>query len=424
MRYARSSSVIGFVLVGVACLSPRDVSAQFIAPYSVGGAYVQSTGYQFGSMFGNSAGWYFGNTHLSRPVVAGAWSFNQFSNIGFGGLNWYYGPVGGYTPFVTPYGYTTFGYPNFGPYYAYVPLAPVMRQTRIDWVDNDPFQVNPPQPPAGGAPRAQAPRQVNRPQAAPARPVQPLQDDTAIDQQAPNAEVGRRSSRLLAQGDTYFRKQEYAQALAKYKQALALTPKWTEPRFRLALTLVATSNFAVGVDEMKRALRARPDWPRTGAALDDLFGPEGELAKMALLHRATGWTREDIRDPDRLLLMGVLLHFNDDPDRSRPFLEASAALATNPQYAQLFLDNPAAPAAALADPEPVVPAPPAPRDPALRNGPVIPGLEPAAADEPDPVFRGKKKKPEEPRPKPLAQQATPAGQSVARVGVGVNGGCV
>jgi hypothetical protein len=50
------------------------------------------------------------------------------------------------------------------------------------------------------------------------------------------------------------------------------------------------------------------------------------------------WVREDIRDPSRLFLMGVLLHFNDDPDKSRTFFEAASALAPEPMYAQAFLE--------------------------------------------------------------------------------------
>ena len=72
-----------------------------------------------------------GGPGISYP---GYWTYNRFSNLGFGGLNWYYGPLGGYTPYIgTPYATTSYGYPYFGPYYSYVPLAPVIRQRQYGY---------------------------------------------------------------------------------------------------------------------------------------------------------------------------------------------------------------------------------------------------------------------------------------------------
>jgi hypothetical protein len=388
--------------------------AQHIPPYYGPGATGQYSAPQqqgFGSTFGNPSGRYFGGPTNYGPAAPSYWTYNRFSNMGFGGLNWFYGPLGGYTPYVTPYGYTTYGYPNFGPYYSYVPLAPVTRQTRPYWIGGNPF--------ANGQGQAGNGAGLNRPAAPQQLPAQPAQVNVPVVPKANSNDALRRSVRLQGVGDEYFAKQDYLQAYANYKQALSVAPSRIEPRFRMALALAATTHYGQAVDEMKRGLRMNPDWPRTGASLDELFGEDNILAKNAVLHKVATWVREDIRDPDRLFLIGVLLHFNDDGDKSHQFFEAASALSPIPTYAQAFLDaedaaaevRPAdargANAGGALDLDLLPPAPQRGQQPVRRAGPVIPGVD----DDPaDPVFRGKAPPPEEPRPRPLAaNDASPCG---------------
>jgi hypothetical protein len=405
MRKALSTCAIGSGIAITIAVFVSTADAQHIPPYHGPGAEGQYSGrrpeQRSGATFGNPGGRYIGGPTQYGPAAPSYWTYNRFSNNGFGGLNWFYGPLGGYTPFVTPYGYTTYGYPNFGPYYSYVPLAPVIRQTRPYWIGGDPFddQGQGAAGNGGGARRPAAPQKL---------PAQPAQANLPIVPKATSNDALRRSIRLQGIGDEYFAKQDYLQAYANYKQALSVAPSRIEPRFRMALSLAANTHYTQAIEEIKRGLRANPDWPRTGATLDELFGADNILAKNAVLHRVTAWVREDIRDPDRLFLMGVLLHFNDDPDKSHQFFEAAGELSPNPIYAQAFLDA----EDAVAGPRPgntgdePVPAPAAPQrdgQPARRQGPVIPGLDDNPA-EPDPIFRGKKNAPEAPRPKPLAHR--------------------
>ncbi|MBI3863852.1 MAG: tetratricopeptide repeat protein [Planctomycetia bacterium] len=372
--------------------------AQHIPPYHGPGASGQYSGrraeFGSGSTFGNAGGRYHGGPTLHGPAAPAYGTYNRFSNIGFGGLNWYYGPLGGYTPFVTPYGYTTFGYPNFGPYYSYVPLAPVIRQTRPYWIGANPFADAP-------LPEANNPA-ANRPAVPKKIPAQPPQDDVAIVPKTPSADAVGRSLRLQAQGDEYFAKSNYLQAYGHYKQALSVAPTRIEARFRLAMSLASMSHFSQAVDEMKRGMRVDPDWPRTGATLDTLFGADNALSKNAVLHKAADWVREDIRDPNRLFLMGVLLHFNDDGEKSHTFFEAASALAPVPAYAQAFLDaEDDAPGARPAI-QPALPAPQPQVSPAARQGPNIPGIDSAP---PAPQPARKQSEPEGPRPRPLAARS-------------------
>ena len=266
------------------------------------------------------------------PSAPSYWTYNRFSNNGFGGLNWYYGPLGGYTPYVTPYGSTTYGYPYFGPYYSYVPLAPVIRQTRPYWIGGDPLANGA----AGNANNNRGAQANGVDDLPPAQ--QPVQPNVKIFGKAPTTDALRRSIRYQAQGDEWFGKQNYLQAFGHYKDAITAAPARTEPRFRKALALAATTNYSLAVEEIKRSMQLDPTWPQTGPQLDELFGADNILSKNALLHKVAAWVREDIRDPDRLFLMGVLLHFNNDRDKSHTFFEAASALAPVPFYAQAFLE--------------------------------------------------------------------------------------
>lgn len=365
--------------VSALLLATTAARAQIIPPYHRPGAQGEprrssTSGGSFYSTFGPAQGRYRGGAVQSGPSFPSYWTYNRFSNVGFGGLNFFYGPLGGYTPYVVPNGYVTYGYPFFGPYYSYIPLAPVVRQARPYWMDASPWdepaaqgepvprRVRDPEPAAAPAPAPQ-PAATSRPAAPvvrvkPAAPKQPAQPDVPIvARKNVSPELLRRSMHYQVQGDDWFSKQDYVQAYARYKQALGIAPGRVEPRFRMAMALTATGNYGAAIDEMKRAMRADPDWPRNGPLLDELFGAENNLAKNAVVHKVAAWVKEDIRDSDRLFLIGVLLHFNDETDKSAAFLEACAALAPNPTYALAFLD-------AQADqrshrrPEEPVPAPP------------------------------------------------------------------
>jgi hypothetical protein len=362
--------------ISVLGLSAASVRAQHLPPYHPPGAEGQHRRNEQRSTYGTGGGRFYGGPPRDGISYPGYWTYNRFSNLGFGGLNWYYGPLGGYTPYITtPYANTSFGYPNFGPYYSYVPLAPVVRQAR-PWQD-----------PVDAGLQGNGAQQNGAALLPP--PPQPPQANAKIFPKPVSGDALRRSLRYQAQGDEWFAKQNYLQAYGHYKQAVSATPTRSEARFRMALALAATRNYSQAVDEIQRAMRINPKWPREGVPLDELFGADNVLSKNAVLHKLASWVGEDIRDPDRLFLMGVLLHFNGDVDKSRVFMEAAFELSPNRAYAQAFLEADAGQRADLPAEEPR-PAPPEEegRD-AVPAGPAIPGL-PA------------RPQPEEPKPRPLA----------------------
>jgi hypothetical protein len=95
--------------------------------------------------------------------------------------------------------------------------------------------------------------------------------------------------------------------------------------------------YAKAVHQMKQGLQIDPTWPTNGASLEKLFGSENKLAKSSVISRAVHRVREDIRDPDRLFLLGVLLHFDDDAERASIVFETALRLAGSGEHLEAFL---------------------------------------------------------------------------------------
>ncbi|MFG0335514.1 MAG: tetratricopeptide repeat protein [Maioricimonas sp. JB049] len=127
-------------------------------------------------------------------------------------------------------------------------------------------------------------------------------------------------------GDLQMQQRNYAAAADRYRDAIRLAEDRPEPRFRLAIAETSRANFEEAVREFKTLLRLHPDWAVEGPTLDSLFGDDGLLAKTLVQERLIDWVKEDIRDPDRLFLMGTILYYDDQLDRAETVLETAARL--------------------------------------------------------------------------------------------------
>lgn len=129
-----------------------------------------------------------------------------------------------------------------------------------------------------------------------------------------------------ALGDSKLRKQQWLAAYGDFRVAVDAAPDRAEAHFRLGCVFVAMNRFSSAVREFKRAVYLDALLPQTGDRLSAVFGPDSQVARSTFLNRAADWLREDIRDPDRLFLLAVLLHFEDDA-RSREIFEAARRMA-------------------------------------------------------------------------------------------------
>jgi hypothetical protein len=164
--------------------------------------------------------------------------------------------------------------------------------------------------------------------------VTPLRNRVRLHPSTPEQQV--KSIHAQAQGDVWMRRLKFLNAYERYKYAISAANDRPEPYFRLGYALAAVGSFDSAVKFIKQGLELDPQWPAHGERLEAIFGNDNRLAILSLTERVTGWVREDIRDPDRLFLVGVLLHFNGD-DRASQFFEAAYRLAGGGDHLLAFL---------------------------------------------------------------------------------------
>lgn len=146
------------------------------------------------------------------------------------------------------------------------------------------------------------------------------------------------SLRNQVKGDEYFKKLDYRRAYERYKLAASLTKDLATPHFRKGFSLVALGQYDRAAFEFKQGLELDPAWPSTGESLDELFGAEHAIARDSMVHQVAEWVKKDIRDPERLFVFGVVLHFNGQIEEAHDVMETAARLAGRGDHFLAFLN--------------------------------------------------------------------------------------
>ena len=203
----------------------------------------------------------------------------------------------------------------------------------------------------------------------------------------------RASSEQQNQGDQKLRQNLWAQAYVHYKNAVDLAPERPEPHFRMALTFTALKQYSSAVREFKKSIDLDPTIPQSGDTLATIFGGDTKTWESQVMPVVADWTREDLRDTDRLFLLGLLLYFNDDP-RGSEMMEAARRTPGVNDYILAFLNPAATPLADTRrtgprlrrDPTPpqADPRDPAPSDTMQDDLPLPPAPAPMDEGEPEP----------------------------------------
>jgi hypothetical protein len=203
-----------------------------------------------------------------------------------------------------------------------------------------------------------------------------------------STEARLQSMRLQHLGDLSLKNLQYGTAAGKYEQAIAAAPDRADPYFRLGIAEAARSRFDVAVRQFKLGLQLDTTWASTGATLDELLGAGKLLPKTEIKQRIVDWTWEDIRDPDRLFLLGVIQHLDGDAESARVLFETAARLGGMKEHLAAFLRTGQVAANPAAQPTAVEPPPPALKD-AAGNGPGVnaPALPPPSERAPPPPPR-------------------------------------
>lgn len=157
--------------------------------------------------------------------------------------------------------------------------------------------------------------------------------------------AARRASLIhLRDGDSKLRDHQWVPAYVQYRSAADLAPERPEAHFRLGLTFTALKQYSSAVREFKRSLDLDPTLPQSGETLTMILGTEPQFLNEEILPTVTEWAFEDLRDADRLFVLGLLLYFNDDP-RGSELLEAAQRTTGGNKYISTFLtpDSPPRP---------------------------------------------------------------------------------
>lgn len=147
----------------------------------------------------------------------------------------------------------------------------------------------------------------------------------------------QKALRHVRLGDGHFRNGSYLLAHSEYRKAAEQAEDMSEPQVRLAVVLSSLRRFTLAVKHLKRAVQLDPDLPANGDSLATIYGAGGDLNKATDLRKATVWVREDLIDPDRLFLLGVLLYFDDSSDNAAALFEAALRLAGEGEHLKVFL---------------------------------------------------------------------------------------
>ncbi len=132
------------------------------------------------------------------------------------------------------------------------------------------------------------------------------------------------AERLLGIGDSYFAQEKYGEALDRYRRAAQAARGLAEPWFRQGFALVAQERYEAAARAFRTGLRLDARWPGSGFSLHRLYGNAAALeTHLEALAQAAELQPDSA---DLLFLVGVLLYFSGQQDRSEPFFQRAEQL--------------------------------------------------------------------------------------------------
>lgn len=146
---------------------------------------------------------------------------------------------------------------------------------------------------------------------------------------------------LQATGDQYLRQQKYQSASSTYRQAVSFADDLAALHLRYGIVFAILGRYDRASQEFRRATYIDPSLPTSEFTLESLFGPNSQLVRASVISKITRWVGEDVADPDRQYILGVLLHFDQD-ERAQELFSAAFRLTNGAEHLAVFLQQPAA----------------------------------------------------------------------------------
>ncbi|REK13061.1 MAG: hypothetical protein DWQ37_10585 [Planctomycetota bacterium] len=189
----------------------------------------------------------------------------------------------------------------------------------------------------------------------PAAPAPDPVDDPPGLPKATNGEQKARAGRFIGYGDKVFADQRYLAALERYKTAGEVAPDLADTYFRQGFAQVALGHYEKAARAYRRGLRLRGDWQASPFRLDQLYA--APVPKNAHIEALAREVQANPFDGELLMVLGMQLYFDGEPQRAEAFFSRAAQLGANEDR---LLD------AFLPQPQPADPA-----DPAGGNGKIV-----------------------------------------------------
>lgn len=340
--------------------------------------------YQYERQYGRPWHGYGGISARSRSIRITGYSPAILGGYGYSGFGWPGCGLSGYG--LTGYGLTGYGYTSvFAPQaYQFTTIGPTLQfhagptATYVGALPD--WNAIPVHPTNAAMQRFLLEEQQRWHEPIPDRP-------TVVERPLPRSSAAARlkSVEQLALGDADFRAQRYPQAYTKYKAAMRHANELAEPHFRMGFTLAAMGHYSRATEFLRLGLRRDSNWPLTGESLRTVYGPDNRAALNVHLQQIADWVREDIRDPERLFLLGVYLYFDEKPSESAVCFETALRLTGEGEYLQQFLSAARDPLPGGSDPVSIEQPQPDAQPPGGRpvDGPVLPPPPQPALDVPE-----------------------------------------
>lgn len=142
----------------------------------------------------------------------------------------------------------------------------------------------------------------------------------------PSSQAGReRSDQLIADADRFFSQQQIPKAAQRYRQAISVAPNYPKALFRAAHYFVAVGDYQNALDAYLMALEISRDVRQPGFEVNDLYRGN-MLDKLEHVNRLAEAALESPEDGRLLMLVGLTLFYDQQPERAAEFFLSAAKL--------------------------------------------------------------------------------------------------
>lgn len=137
-----------------------------------------------------------------------------------------------------------------------------------------------------------------------------------------------RAWRFMDLGDEAFREQDYRGAYEKYRSAARAAPRVVEAYLKQAQAMIALGTYDQALAAYGKALALPPLWATANFSLTRQYGDDaaGNVLKTKHLDQLAAAAEKDPNNADLMLLIGMELYYDQQPDRAVNFLRKAQQL--------------------------------------------------------------------------------------------------